>query len=247
MNPLTSSFFVSHFFLQTTDKTAGGMILSALIIVGVLLAIGYWIISQFFGLWEEQPAPQKNPQKQPPPPTKKEKEEKPLPSPSVAGKPDQFDWVKDEYPDALLMDAQTVVKEYQAGRRNFQSVYPTAVAPYDTYLKWTVLDGIDFSRAMLYRAPFDGTSLLDANFSGAYLEGVSFRGAILRRTNLTWADLSGADLSGADLTGANLSYASLQGVDFTKAKLTGAIITPEQLQMARSLKDATLPDGRKAE
>ena len=143
------------------------------------------------------------------------------------------------------MDAQTLIKEYQAGRRNFQSVYPTAIGPYETYLKWTVLDGIDLSRGILYRAPFDGTSLLDANLNGAYLEGASFRGAILRRANLTWADLNGADLSGADLTGANLSYASLQGVDLSKAKLTGAIVTPEQLENARSLKDTVMPDGNK--
>ncbi|GAB4581884.1 MAG: hypothetical protein Fur0022_46360 [Anaerolineales bacterium] len=213
-----------------------------------LLGIGYWIVVQVFSLFDgKSETPPGRAKKQAPIPIQKEKEEKNIPTPSVVGNSDPLAWVKEEFPDALLMDAQTIVKEYQTGRRNFQSVYPTAVAPYDTYLKWTVLDGIDLSRAMLYRAPLDGTSLLEANFNGAYLEGASLRGAILRRANLSWADLSGADLSGADLTGANLDYASLQGVDLTKAKLTGASVTPDQLQQARSIKDAILPDGHKAE
>ncbi|HNB53630.1 MAG TPA: pentapeptide repeat-containing protein [Anaerolineales bacterium] len=248
MNIWRVILFTQENFFQTPAHNKGWLIGVALIVIGGLLALGYWVLSQGFSLFEakppSQPAP---PQKHPPAAPKKAKEEANVPAPTLAGKPDSLAWVKEEFPEALLMDAQTIIKEYQAGRRNFQSVYPSAVAPYDTYLKWTVLDGVDFSRAMLYRAPFDGTSLLEANFSGAYLEGVSFRGAVLRRANLNWADLSGADLNGADLTGANLSYASLQGADLSRAKLTGAQITPEQLASVRSLKEATLPDGRKAE
>lgn len=235
-------------FIQFSTRNAV-VLLCALLGIIFLILLGYWEVTQLFALWNKPPSEKKSRIQQRPPAQKEkaienETVEKKASSPSPAG---NVDWVKDEFPDALLMGAQALVKEYQTGRRNFQNVYPTAVAPYDTYLKWTVLDGIDLSRAMLYRAPFDGTSLLDANFSGAYLEGVSFRGAILRRANLSWADLTGADLSGADLTGANLSYASLQGVDFTKARLTGAIISSEQLETAHSLKDAILPDGRKAE
>lgn len=249
------SFFRMPFlFLQAPLQNGFVLVIALFIIILLILGLAYWEVRQFMALWKSEPAqkqkPEKKPraQKQPPAPkekaVEKEKVEEKTAAPSATG---SADWVKNDYPNALLMDAQTLVKEYQAGRRDFQNVYPSAVAPYDTYLKWTVLDGVDLSRAMLYRAPFDGTSLLDANFNGAYLEGVSFRGAILRRANLSWADLSGADLSGADLTGANLSYASLQGVDLTKARLTGAIISSEQLEAARSLKDAILPDGSKAE
>ncbi len=242
-----SAHVKSSIYLQTTNNTAWFVIGLSLLIVAILLGIGYWLVSQLLPMLSQISRPQTpTPKKKPAPQPQREPEAKNVPTPaSVTGKPESLDWVKEEYPDALLMDAQTLIKEYQAGRRNFQSVYPTAVAPYETYLKWTVLDGIDLSRAMLYRAPFDGTSLLDANLNGAYLEGVSFRGAVLRRANLSWADLSGADLSGADLTGANLSYASLQGVDFSKAKLTGAIVTAEQLEKVRTLKDAVMPDGNK--
>ena len=216
-------------------------ILTIAVIVS-LLGMGYWLLNQFFGLFTQEPSKQKvtSPPKTSP---KKEKVEQKAPSQVTTG--ETLEWVKEEYPDALIMGAQNIVKEYKAGRRNFQSVYPTAIGPYETYFKWTVLDGIDVSRAMLYRAPFDGTSLLDANLNGAYLEGASFRGAILRRANLSWADLNGADLSGADLTGANLSFATLNGADLTKAKLTGAIINPEQLENVHSLKGAVMPDGSK--
>jgi hypothetical protein len=247
MNPWLSNLYTlaQSVFLQSTNNMTWLVILLTISIVIVLLTIGYWLVSQLLPILNQTARSEKqSPKKKPFLLTKKEKVEKNVPTPApAAAKQESLEWVKEEYPDALLMDAQTLVKEYQTGRRNFQSVYPTAVAPYETYLKWTVLDGIDLSRAILYRAPFDGTSLLDANLNGAYLEGGSFRGAILRRANLSWADLSGADLSGADLTGANLSYASLQGADLTKAKLTGAIVTSEQLENVRSLKDAVMPDG----
>jgi hypothetical protein len=241
--------FVHPNSLQSPSNTAWILIVLSLLIISILFGLGYWLVAQWISTLDSSARSQtRPPQKKKAAPLKKAPASKNIPAPTpMEGKPETFAWVKEEYPDALLMDAKTLVKEYQAGRRNFQSAYPSAVAPYETYLKWTVLDGIDLSRAMLYRAPFDGTSLLDANLNGAYLEGVSFRGAILRRTNLSWADLSGADLSGADLTGANLSYATLQGADLTKAKLTGAIVTPEQLEKVRSLKEAILPDGHKFE
>lgn len=249
-NSLSFLFSLKHLpFLQSPLQSNVVIFITLLVVILLVVGLGYWEVTQLFDLFKGEPSAKKpRIKKQPPAPIEKEinkdKLEQKAPAPSPAG---NAEWVKNDYPDALLMDAQTLVKEYQTGRRNFQNIYPSAVAPYDTYLKWTVLDGVDLSRAMLYRAPFDGTSLLEANFSGAYLEGVSFRGAILRRANLSWADLTGADLSGADLTGANLSYASLQGVDLTKARLNGAIISSEQLESARSLKDAILPDGRKAE
>lgn len=208
----------------------------------IVLAIGFWIIHQFITLFEPYGEGKKTLRSKPAPKIETIPQTPPVPT---QAKEEAVEWVKQEYPNALLMDAQTIVKEYKAGRRDFQNVYPTALAPYDTFLKWTVLDGVDFSRAVLYRASFEGTSLLDVNFNGAYLEGASFIGAILRRTNFGWADLTGADFAGADLTNANFSYASLAGANLARAKLTGATITSEQLETVHSLEGTTLPDGSK--
>ena len=208
--------------------------LSILAIVALLL-IGYWLLSHLLPLISQSRTLQKH---APGMPGKISKE-------TINGaskQPDSVEWVKQQYPDALIMGAEALVKEYKTGRRKFQNVYPAAAGPYETYLKWTTLDSADFSRAVLYRAPLDGTSLIGANLNGAYLEGASLKGAILRHADLSWADLSGANLSGADLTGANLSYASLNGVDLSKAILARTIVTPEQLESTRSLEGAILPD-----
>ena len=221
--------------LQIENNLTLLFILLSVVIVLILLFIGYWLLSQILSVLSSRP------------PTSTRRE-RPVPkrkdaSIKLAEKQDPTEWVKQQFPDALLMDAQTIIKEYKAGRRDFRNVYPAAVAPYGTYLQNTVLDGADFSRAMFYRAPFDETSLIEANFNGAYLEGASFRGAILRKSNLIWADLNGADLSGADLTGANLDYASLEGADMSKTILVGTIVTDDQLRGVRSLKGAIMPDG----
>ena len=67
--------------------------------------------------------------------------------------------------------------------------------------------------------------------------------AQLDRANLTDAYLTKADLRGAYLTDANLSGARLSRADVTQARG----ITKEQLLAAKSLKGATMPDGRKYE
>ncbi len=82
--------------------------------------------------------------------------------------------------------------------------------------------------------------------------------ADLKRINFSQADLSGADLSGArlseaDLSGARLRNANLSGAipgeadlgeaDLGYANLSGAIVTSEQLETAKSLQGATMPDG----
>jgi hypothetical protein len=206
----------------------------ASVIVLCLLFLMYWVLTHIFPLIPGQSSKQVV--------QKRKKERKPN---TQQKEPDSLGWVKEQYPDALVMDTQTLVKEFRSGRRNFQNIYPTAVGPYETFLKWTNLDGIDLSRAMLYKAPFDGTSLVKANFNGASLEGASFRGAILRSANLSWVDLTGADLNGADLTGANLSYATLNGADLSNAIMVDTIVTTEQLEVAHSLKGAIMPDGNR--
>lgn len=218
------------------------LVITSIIIGAILIVvgIGYWVLTQIFPILGE-------------PKSQLEKRrgfrfrKQPIKSNHPPSTSKDSEWLKEQYPNALIIDSKTLIKEYKKGKRNFQNVFPAAEAPYETYLKWVKLDGADFSRAMLYRAPFDGSSLIGVNFSGAYLEGASFRGAILQNANLSWADLNGTDLSGSDLSEADLSFASLQGADLSNATLKGTIVTPEQLEQARSLEGATLPDGTKYE
>jgi len=76
---------------------------------------------------------------------------------------------------------------------------------------------------------------------------------VWRVTDLSEADLSKANLSGADLSEANLTGVTLRGAilrdttlldaDLSGADLGGATIAPEELDKAKSLKGATMPDG----
>ena len=65
--------------------------------------------------------------------------------------------------------------------------------------------------------------------------------------DLTEADLAGVDLKKVNLRGADLSDADLRRVildeaDLSGANLTGARVTQEQLETAKSLQGATMPD-----
>jgi len=112
------------------------------------------------------------------------------------------------------------------------------------------LEKINFSQANLR-----GANLRGANLRGAILRGAILRGAILDRAILEATDLSrayfyetglsGANLSGANLSGANLVSSSIDGADLNGADLRGTIVREEQLNEARSLKGATMPDGTK--
>jgi len=65
---------------------------------------------------------------------------------------------------------------------------------------------------------------------------------------LSLADLRGADLSEALLKGTNLTGAVLTGTVLIGAELTDAQgVTKEQLEQAKSLKGATMPNGQKYE
>ena len=80
---------------------------------------------------------------------------------------------------------------------------------------------------------------------GANLSGHNLHGAHLSDANLNDAHLNGANLNDAHLNGANLSGAHLNGAHLRGADLNGAIVTQEQLDKAKSLRDATMPDGSK--
>jgi uncharacterized protein YjbI with pentapeptide repeats len=114
----------------------------------------------------------------------------------------------------------------------------------------------NLSGANLSEASLGAANLWGANLKGANLKGAFLSDANLSRANLEWAKLQGANLEGANLERADLTYARLEGAnlsdaDLSRANLEGANLrrakgtTNNQLEQARSLKDATMPDGSK--
>jgi hypothetical protein len=75
----------------------------------------------------------------------------------------------------------------------------------------------DLKGAYLRRAHLEGV-----NFSRTLLFEVNLRRADLHRANLRAAHLGGADLSGADLSRASLRKATLNGANLSRADLRGA-------------------------
>jgi uncharacterized protein YjbI with pentapeptide repeats len=93
-----------------------------------------------------------------------------------------------------------------------------------------------------------GLAFIDAFLFQADLSGANLSGALLEDCDLSSADLSGADLSGANLTNADLRSAILSGADLSDAYFVEADVTDdEQLAYCKSLKGATMPDGKKYE
>jgi hypothetical protein len=92
------------------------------------------------------------------------------------------------------------------------------------------LYGADFQGAILH----PGTDLYRANLEGANLQGAT----------LVDADLGGR-AGGANLQNANLQGANLSGANLQNANLRDAKVTYEQLDAARSLRGATMPNGTK--
>jgi flagellar basal body-associated protein FliL len=119
---------------------------------------------------------------------------------------------------------------------------------------------VDLTGADLRGADLSGAFLSDANLSGAFLSGADLRGADLRGANLSGeAKLNGAILNKARLGTARVSVvlpdggtepaephpADLRQADLSQANLQWAQgWTYEQLDQAKSLKGATMPDGR---
>jgi len=122
--------------------------------------------------------------------------------------------------------------------------------------------------AKLTNADLSSANLQDANLEGAILQLTHLGKANLRAANLSSCDLSQADLTEANLTRADLSDSRLNGVNFTNANLTGAIlknadlteanlsgadlsladltgakIDNQQLEQAKSLVVAIMPNG----
>jgi uncharacterized protein YjbI with pentapeptide repeats/cell division protein FtsB len=104
------------------------------------------------------------------------------------------------------------------------------------------LSGAYLKNAFLSGANLSGANLSEADLSFAYLIGADLSDAYLNFANLKNARLRNANLSGAALGNANLSGANLSG-----AVLEGANVTDKQLDQARSLEGATMPNGQKYE
>jgi uncharacterized protein YjbI with pentapeptide repeats len=117
------------------------------------------------------------------------------------------------------------------------------------------LGGADLSEARLREADLSGADLSEAILVGALLVRAHLNKANLSKVYLIEADLREADLSGANLVGAfllrarltraHLIGADLSQADLGEADLSRAEVTQQQLDKAKSLKGATMPDGTK--
>jgi hypothetical protein len=120
-------------------------------------------------------------------------------------------------------------------------------------LKGADLRGADLRGANLSEAGLSEANLSEAGLSYANLSKADSQGARLIKADLSHADLGDAKLSLADLGDAKLSKANLRGAGLSGADLSGADLsgatgwTEEQLDLAKSLKGATMPDGQKYE
>ncbi len=117
-------------------------------------------------------------------------------------------------------------------------------------LRWANLAGAD-----LFGANLSGADMTHVNLKGANLMGANLSGCCLNEADLSEADLSGVNLNIGDLARANLRKANLGGAeligadlseaDLTQADLSGTQVTRTNLQKAKSLEGAILPDGTK--
>jgi uncharacterized protein YjbI with pentapeptide repeats len=104
----------------------------------------------------------------------------------------------------------------------------------------------------LRAANLAGALLHNLNLTGVYLPYADLSGAdlsesILNRATLDHTDLSNADLNGTLMHRTDLTLANLKGAELTGAGLNGAEVTEKQLEEAKSLQGATMPNGQKYE
>lgn len=77
--------------------------------------------------------------------------------------------------------------------------------------------GLDFSKAVLVAANFEGADLRGANFAGADLRGASFRGANLAHANFQGANLAPLELASGAARAVDFNEAVLDGVEIAAA------------------------------
>ena len=116
---------------------------------------------------------------------------------------------------------------------------------YAVNLKEAKLFGADLHRAELGEANLSGADLSEADLHRTSLREADLSGATMRAANLSEADLREANLQGTILNAADLRRAKLADADLGEATLFRADISSEQLEKAKSLKDAIMPNGSK--
>jgi uncharacterized protein YjbI with pentapeptide repeats len=138
---------------------------------------------------------------------------------------------------------------------NLSGAHLSAANLSDSNLSGADLSGADLSGADLRNADLIGADLRNADLIGANLSSANLIEADLRDADLlnagaNDADLSDSNLSSANLIGADLRNADLSDVFLPNANLSSANmssargITEAQLQQAKSLAGATMPDGQ---
>ncbi len=110
-------------------------------------------------------------------------------------------------------------------------------------LKGVYLDGANLQYAVLKNSNLRGAHIRSANLKKADLRETYLHYSMLNESDLSEADLTDAYLEGANLSDANLTDADLSNANLNYVNLTNAKVTTEQLDKAKSLKGATMPDG----
>lgn len=104
-----------------------------------------------------------------------------------------------------------------------------------------------FANANLANAILTGADLTgnfgSSNFTNAIMGGVEMGGVNASGSNFGGANLTQSSLRSADFSRCTFTDANLTGADLGYANLVGAIITTEQLNSAKSLSCAWMPDG----
>ena len=108
-------------------------------------------------------------------------------------------------------------------------------------LRDTHLQKVNMRGARLHFAQLDGADLLGSDLPEAKLNMATLKG-----TNLTSVRLKDAFLNGANLQESNLFLTNFTNATLFRTNLKGAKnISRQQLEIAKSLKGVTLPDGTK--
>lgn len=149
----------------------------------------------------------------------------------------------------LVIDENSILNGAFMEGMNLQGLYLAHV-----FLQGAILDEANLQGAILDEADLQGANLGDANMQEASLQSANLALADLWGANLQEAILGGANMQKASLQSANLTLAKMLDVDLREANLLeaelklaslkGARITYEQLADVKSLKGATLPDGK---
>jgi hypothetical protein len=127
----------------------------------------------------------------------------------------------------------TLTVKYGLGQRGFRGADLSNADLTDLDMSGSDLRGADLGRADLCRIDLSRSDLSGAGLAGADLQGA----------NLGGGNLTDGDLRAVNLAGTHLRRADLRSADLTEAGLSGAVVTGSQLDSAKPLERATLPDG----